>query len=69
MTIDQQAVASYLRDRADELIAEIRDVVLFSTRKMDAPSQRRVLRTYGATFRYLSGETPDPDEPAPPKEE
>ncbi len=30
--------------------------------RKDAPSQRRIMRTYGATFSYLAGEPVDPDE-------
>jgi hypothetical protein len=41
----------------------------FNLRKKDAPSQRRVMRTYGARFRYLSGEPVDPDDPLPGEEE
>lgn len=52
-----QANLATFRPRADELIEEVRDVVMFGTRRMDAPSQRRILRNYGAQFRYL------PDEP------
>ena len=52
-----QAELAAFRPQADELIQEVRDVVLFGTRRMDAPSQRRILRSYGAQFRYL------PDEP------
>lgn len=60
-----QAELAALRPRADELIQEVRDVVLFATRRMDAPSQRRILRTYGAQFRYLPGEPVDVDETEP----
>jgi hypothetical protein len=32
---------------------------------MDAPSQRRIMRSYGAKFRYLQGEQPDQDDKTP----
>lgn len=56
-----QNSAAQLRSRADELIADVIDQVRFNTRKLDAPLQRRLLRTYGAQFRYLPDETPDED--------
>lgn len=34
-------------------------------RKLDAPSQRRIMRTYGANFYYPKGEQPDPDDMEP----
>jgi hypothetical protein len=60
-----QANLAVFRAPADALIQEVRDVILFATRRMDAPSQRRILRTYGAQFRYLPDETVDADETAP----
>ncbi len=54
-----QAAVADLRPRADELIRDVRDVVQFSARKMDAASQRRILRAYGARYYYLPGETVD----------
>ena len=51
--------------KADALIQEVRDVILFNTRRLDAPSQRRILRTYGAQFRYLPDEAVDADDTAP----
>lgn len=54
----QAELATY-RATADALIKELRDVVTFGTRKMDAPSQRRILRSYGAQYRYLPGEPVD----------
>ncbi len=64
----QEAVEA-LRSPADALIAEVVDQLRFNLRKKDAPSQRRVMRTYGARFRYLSGEPVDPDDPLPGGEE
>jgi hypothetical protein len=54
----QETVATF-RDTADELIRELRDLVVFATRKKDAASQRRILRSYGAKYRYLPGEAVD----------
>ncbi|MCP4427309.1 MAG: hypothetical protein GY803_22705, partial [Chloroflexi bacterium] len=54
----QTAVAA-LRPEANRLIKESRDYILFSTRTMDAPSQRRVLRNYGARYYYDLGEKVD----------
>jgi hypothetical protein len=59
-----QEAAAALRLQADALIGDIVDEIRFATRKKDAPSQRRILRAYGAQFRYLPGETPE-EEPAP----
>ena len=54
----QTAVAD-LRPEADRLIKEVRDVIVFSTRNMDAASQRRVLRNHGARYYYLPDEKVD----------
>lgn len=60
---DAQAATEALRPRADELIQEVMDTLRFTLRKLDRPSQRRIMRTYGATFVPLPGE-PD-EEPLP----
>ena len=60
-----QAQLAEFRPTADELIQEVRDLVLFMTRRMDAPSQRRILRSYGATYRYLPDEPVDADDTHP----
>ncbi len=60
-----QNSAGQLRPRADELIADVIDQVRFNTRKFDASLQRRILRQYGAQFRYLPGEVPDAEDSAP----
>lgn len=57
----QAAVAS-LREQVDELIDDIADELLFNLRKLDAASQRRVLRSYGFTFDYAPGEPVDPED-------
>ena len=54
-----QAALAALRPRANELIKEVRDVILFATRREDAPSQRRILRSFGAEYTYLVGESVD----------
>ena len=58
----QEALA-LLRPQADEIIQEVIDELRFALRKQDAPSQRRIMRRYGARFHYLPDETPDADEP------
>ena len=56
--IAQEEVAAF-RETADELIRELRDLIVFGTRKKDAASQRRILRSYGAKYRYQPGEAMD----------
>lgn len=48
-----------MRARADELISDVMNELRFFLRKMDEPSQRRIMRSYGATFKYLRGEPED----------
>ena len=48
-----------MRARADELISDVMNELRFFLRKMDEPSQRRIMRTYGANFKYLRGEPED----------
>lgn len=56
-----------LRAQADQMIADVMAELRFTLRRKSAPSQRRIMRTYGAAFDYLPGESPDPDdEPEPP---
>jgi len=64
----QEAVA-VLRPQVDELIADVIAELRFTLRKKDAPSQRRMMRTYGARFRYLAGEPVDPDDVVEGEEE
>ena len=59
---DAQQKLADMRVEADALIVDIVDELRFRLRKLDAASQRRIMRTYGVTFRYLPGETPDPDD-------
>jgi hypothetical protein len=60
-----QANLAAFRAPADEMVADVRAAILYAARKMDAPSQRRILRTYGATYRYLPDEPIDPDDTNP----
>jgi hypothetical protein len=60
----QQAVSTG-RARAEELIYEVMDQLRFNLRKLDAADQRRVMRSYGATFSYETGEAVDAEDAAP----
>ena len=57
----QEAIAA-LRAQADELISDMMAETRYLLRKKDAASQRRIQRTYGATFAYLKGEPIDADD-------
>ena len=48
-----------LRPQADDLIQDVFAELRFNLRKKDDASQRRIMRTYGAEFRYLKGEPED----------
>ena len=48
-----------LRAKADELISDVIDDLRYFLRKKDEPSQRRIMRSYGVTFKYLQGEPED----------
>ncbi|HEY3662449.1 MAG TPA: hypothetical protein VGL24_04785 [Chthoniobacterales bacterium] len=65
---DTQAAVAAQRATADLLIEDIRADLLSSLRRLDAPSQRRVMRNYGLTFVSLPGEPADPGETTPPAE-
>lgn len=54
----QQEMAD-ARRQADELIGDIMAELRLTLRKMDSPSQRRVMRSYGARFMYAAGEPVD----------
>jgi hypothetical protein len=59
-TYDQaQETLASLCIQADGLIQETVDELRFNLRKKDAPSQRRIIRTYGGSYSYLSGEPLD----------
>jgi hypothetical protein len=67
-----QAVLAATMTEAEDVAMADRDVMAelrFNLRKKDPPSQRRIMRTYGAHFRYLEGEPMDPDEPVEGSEE
>ena len=54
----QEFLATF-RATADDYIRELRDLIIFGTRKKEPPSQRRILRSYGAEYRYAPGEQVD----------
>jgi hypothetical protein len=58
-----QSSAAALRDRANDLIAEVKDEVTHALRRLDAPAQRRVLRQLGYVFKPNAGEAPEPTPP------
>lgn len=57
-----QETVSLMRPEVDALIHEVMEQLRYTLRKKDEPSQRRIMRTYGAKFSYLPGETPDPED-------
>jgi len=57
----QKAVLS-LRQQADDLTGDVIEELRFHSRKEDPASQRHLLRTYGATYRYQPGEVRDLDD-------
>lgn len=62
---DAQAGMAEMRKEADGLIADVMAELRLTLRKLDMPSQRRIMRSYGAQFKYLRGETVDPDDNEP----
>ncbi|HEY1770353.1 MAG TPA: hypothetical protein VGG02_08865 [Chthoniobacterales bacterium] len=58
---DAQAAVQAQRPAADLLIEDIHGDLVSSLRRDDAPSQRRVMRSYGLVFVPLRGELPDPE--------
>lgn len=58
---DAQAAIAAKRAEADLIISDIMADLRSSLRRLDEPSQRRIMRLYGAKFETLPGETPDPD--------
>ena len=50
------------RATAEKLIYEVMDQLRFNLRQLDAASQRRIMRSYGATFSYAAGEAVDPED-------
>lgn len=57
----QEAIA-LLRGEADQWVRDIMAELRFVLRRKSSASQRRIMRTYGATFGYFSGEKIDPDD-------
>jgi hypothetical protein len=62
---DAQAEMAQARAEADDLIAQIMAELRLTLRKLDSASQRRIMRTYGARFKYLPGEPVDDGDTAP----
>ena len=62
---DEQANIADMRKQADELISDVMSELRLTLRKLDMPSQRRIMRSYGAQFKYLQGEEVDPEDEAP----
>ena len=60
---DAQTAIAARRPAADELIEDVMADLRSSLRRYDPPTQRRIMRTYGATFETLPGE---PEETAVP---
>lgn len=65
---EAQEALAILRPQADALIQETMDELRFNLRKRDTPSRRRIIRTYGGTYNYSPGESPE-EEMAEPIEE
>jgi hypothetical protein len=61
-----QAELQSMRLKADELIKDVMAELRFYLRHLERPSQRRIMRTYGVTFRYRKEE---PEEEVPEEEE
>jgi len=56
---ESQAAVEKLRTKADELIQDVLDELRFNLRKLDDSSARRIMRSYGVTYKYLPGEPVD----------
>ncbi len=56
---EAQAAIAAMRPEADRLIRSARAAILYATHEMDAASQRRMLRNYGARYYYAPGEKVD----------
>lgn len=57
-----QAAAQDLVPGVDVVIEDVMAELRFNLRRMDYPSQRRIQRSYGATFRALPGEPSEGDQ-------
>lgn len=60
----QEIVAEH-RPEADEFISEVMSELRFNLRQKDRSSRRRIMRSYGAHYRYLKGETMEGEEEIP----
>jgi len=58
-----QAALAALRNTADGYLIDIIEELRFALRKMDNPSQRRIIRTYGFKYEYTPGEPQPPSKP------
>lgn len=56
------AAADALVPEVDEVIEDVMAELRFNLRKLDFPSQRRIQRSYGASFRTLPGEPSEGDQ-------
>ena len=56
---DAQAEMAEQAQQADAVIEEVMAELRFNLRNLDAPSQRRIMRSYGARFITLPGEPPE----------
>ena len=59
-----QAMVADLRVNVSKMIDDVMAELRFTLRDEDRASQRRIMRTYGATFAYLEGEAVDVDDQA-----
>ncbi len=62
---EAQAALANLRSPADDLIDQVITYLQLSLRKLDASSQRRIMRTYGVVFAAYEGEELPDDEVLP----
>lgn len=60
--IKAQSEVATLRPEVVALIQVVVVSVTFTTFRAKPPHQRRLLRRYGASYRYLPGELPETDE-------
>ena len=63
---DAQTAIAAQRPAADDLIEDIMADLRSSLRRYDLPTQRRIMRAYGANFIPLPGEPADPTPPPSP---
>lgn len=63
---EAQAGLAALRAQADSWLEEVMADLRYHIRHVDSASQRRISRTYGATYEYAQGEPRDPDDQEEP---